>query len=57
MARLSMRGETRSRDIQKVTMDLVQRSQHNRRELARLVQKEVQRRLRTEGDEPGASKP
>ena len=47
MAELAMRGEPRARDLQKAARDLVDRSTRNRRDLTRLIQKEIRRQLET----------
>ena len=46
---LQRRGEVRARDISKTAQELVDRSVRNRRELVRLVQKEIGRQVQALG--------
>jgi len=49
VAELSKRGEVRAKDLQKQAQQLVERSARNRRELVRLVQKEITRQIHVLG--------
>lgn len=46
---LQKRGEIRARDLGRAAQDLVERSSRNRRELVRLVQKEIRRQVHALG--------
>ena len=58
IADLAERGEPRARDIRKAARGLVDRSERDRRDLQRLIQKEIRRLLdaRNSAIEPSAEK-
>jgi polyhydroxyalkanoate synthesis regulator phasin len=49
VADLARRGELRARDLQRLARELVDRAERNRTELTRLIQKEINRQVKTLG--------